>query len=485
MSLLLAMRRRMALFSIALLWLHVPLLVVISFFLPEGDLATAIALTAVAASCASLAVWRDPAGLSARTVIATAFVMVVSALVYELRGTAWQIDMHMYYFAALAMLAGFACPVTILFGAGATALHHLALNFILPAAVFPDGADFTRVILHAVIVVLETGVLLWVVTQLNNALFQSEKALDEVTLAQTETARLASEREEERQAASLSRQKDMLALANAFEEGVGRVSSSLRTVSQQVRQQADDLAATVDATRSDADASASSAGQVADGVQSVAAASDELTASAGEIGRQLNQASRMTADANEQARAVAGSVDALSRGAEQVGNVVELIQAIASQTNLLALNATIEAARAGEAGKGFAVVASEVKNLAGQTEKATEEISSRIGDIQTATREAVAAISRITGAVSSIDEVTSTIAAAVEQQSAATREIAQTAQQVASAVASTAQGIQSVGRAANRTGEGAEQVRTFSAALMNEVEGLDGQVRRFVAQLRG
>jgi methyl-accepting chemotaxis protein len=411
--------------------------------------------------------------------------MVVSALLYELRGTAWQIDMHMYYFAALAMLAGFACPVTILFGAGATALHHLALNFILPAAVFPDGADFTRVILHAVIVVLETGVLLWMVTQLNNALFQSEKALDEVTLAQTETARLASEREEERQAASLSRQKDMLALANAFEEGVGRVSSSLRTVSEQVRQQADDLAATVDATRSDADASASSAGQVADGVQSVAAASDELTASAGEIGRQLNQASRMTADANEQARAVAGSVDALSRGAEQVGNVVELIQAIASQTNLLALNATIEAARAGEAGKGFAVVASEVKNLAGQTEKATEEISSRIGDIQAATREAVAAISRITGAVSSIDEVTSTIAAAVEQQSAATREIAQTAQQVASAVASTAQGIQSVGRAANRTGEGAEQVRTFSAALMNEVEGLDGQVRHFVAQLRG
>ena len=158
MSSLLAMRRRMALFSIALLWLHVPLLVVISFFLPNGDLATAIALTAVAASCASLAVWRDPAGLSARTVIATAFVMVVSALVYELRGTAWQIDMHMYYFASLAMLAGFACPVTILFGAGATALHHLALNFILPAAVFPDGADFTRVILHAVIVVLETGV---------------------------------------------------------------------------------------------------------------------------------------------------------------------------------------------------------------------------------------------------------------------------------------------------------------------------------------
>ena len=62
------------------------------------------------------------------------------------------------------------------------------------------------------------------------------------------------------------------------------------------------------------------------------------------------------------------------QAARQIGQVVDLINEIASQTNLLALNATIEAARAGDAGKGFAVVASEVKSLASQTALATEDI---------------------------------------------------------------------------------------------------------------
>ncbi len=103
----------------------------------------------------------------------------------------------------------------------------------------------------------------------------------------------------------------------------------------------------------------------------------------------FRKSSRIAAAAVSQAEATDARINRLSRAAQEIGDVVKLITAIAEQTNLLALNATIEAARAGEAGRGFAVVASEVKSLASQTAKATDEISSHIAGMQEATQESV------------------------------------------------------------------------------------------------
>ena len=150
----------------------------------------------------------------------------------------------------------------------------------------------------------------------------------------------------------------------------------------------------------------------------------------------------------------------LSEATARIGDVVHLINDIASQTNLLALNATIEAARAGEAGKGFAVVAGEVKALAAQTAKATAEIGSQIDTVRTATSEAVTAMAEIGGIIGKINEVSAAIAAAVEQQNATTHEIAASVQAVSNATAGTAQAMEHVVSVADNAGSASRDVLT-------------------------
>ncbi|QCI63878.1 globin-coupled sensor protein [Phreatobacter stygius] len=220
-------------------------------------------------------------------------------------------------------------------------------------------------------------------------------------------------------------------------------------------------------------------------VQTVASAAEELTHSIQEISRQVGNATTVVRSATGMTEASSADVMRLSDAAQKIGDVVGLIQAIASQTNLLALNATIEAARAGEAGRGFAVVAQEVKQLAAQTSKATDEIAQQIAGIQASTASAVGTIRDVARTMAEIHAVTSSIAGAIEEQDAATREIAASAQMAAQTTRTLSSNVSQVNAGIDQTKDVASEVFTTSSDLGEQSSRLAEEVRHFLHALTG
>jgi methyl-accepting chemotaxis protein len=287
---------------------------------------------------------------------------------------------------------------------------------------------------------------------------------------------------------------------NRFVDKLHDLISQMRMNIEEVASASNEIGATSAKMATGAEEQTSQAGDVAAAVQEMTAAivensqnatrSAEIAKEASSEATEGSDAMQATLEGMEQIVTSTGKageiVESLSSRADQIGDIIQVINDIADQTNLLALNAAIEAARAGEQGRGFAVVADEVRKLAERTTKATGEISETIEAIQSDTREASKSMEEACSVVNhgkemaiKTEEVLKRIIESVSKAMDMIREIAVASEQMSSGAEEISKNVEAISRVTRESASGSEQMAGTADRLTQQTERLWDLVNRF------
>ena len=393
-----------------------------------------------------------PGSRISRIVMGVAFMVMTSLHIQQSHG---MLEFHFGVFVLIALLLYYRDWVPVVAAAATIAVHHISFYFLQNSGsgvwLLPNTENgFNIVLLHAVYVVVESAVIVWMSIDLKKEYMASSEL--------SATTRKITHGDQIDLSIRTSGDTELLQDFDRYTEAVFELVSQVANNSESVHMTTEQLV-TISANLQ---ALATTQQQQTD---MIASAVEELTASASEVSANAAQA----ADAAEQAYAnsqacrqsstttendilsldkqiasASATIASLDQETSEIGSLLNVIRGIAEQTNLLALNAAIEAARAGEQGRGFAVVADEVRSLAMRTQQATEQINAMIESLQKGSGTAVHAIEtsqslvrtcventhhslelieQVEQAINQINEMNQFIAGSANEQSTVTAEI--------------------------------------------------------------
>ena len=210
--------------------------------------------------------------------------------------------------------------------------------------------------------------------------------------------------------------------------------------------------------------------QITSSIEGITKHVEENTADVEKTNKLAQQTKSEAGSGNAQMQLMIKAMNDINDSSQNIAKIMKVIDDIAFQTNILALNASVEAARAGVHGKGFAVVAEEVRNLAGKSADAAEEIAEMIDDsikkIQNGTDIASDTAEKLSKIVSDVDE----IAVVMDGVAVKSREQAESIVQINT-------GIEQISSAVQNNSATSEECAAASVELSGQAEGLMKQIK--------